>query len=294
MIKRLLPLVLLVFCVFLLAVNANANDPQKLWLQETQLSNPESSHYDPETKIIFVSNCNGGPLIKDGNGYIAKWGIDGKLIEEKWITGLDAPKGIRINKGKLYTTDIDKIIVVDIQQGKIEKTIPVEGAKFLNDVAFDSEGNVYISDTFGNTIYQLNSAGDVSVFVSSDELEGPNGLYVDGNDLYNAAYGVNEATLKTTKPGRLMKIDLKTKQITPITKEPLGNLDGLEKMANGEWLVTDWIAGVVYIVSQQGQARKIMQGFDGGADIGYDSEEGILIVPHQNDSKLSAYKLSLQ
>ena len=60
---------------------------------------PESAKYDAELDVWYVSNINGTPVAKDGNGYISRLKGDGTVDSLKWIVGgangvkLDAPKG---------------------------------------------------------------------------------------------------------------------------------------------------------------------------------------------------------
>ena len=60
-------------------------------------SHPESIDFDLAHGVFYVSNINGGPLDKDGNGFISKVSRDGKMITQHWIDGLNGPKGIVIS-----------------------------------------------------------------------------------------------------------------------------------------------------------------------------------------------------
>ena len=46
--------------------------------------------------MLYVSNITDHPFKKDGTGYISKIGLDGSIIEKKWVKGLNAPKGLTI------------------------------------------------------------------------------------------------------------------------------------------------------------------------------------------------------
>ena len=65
-------------------------------------STPESVLHDPEADIYLVSNINGSPLERDGNGFISRVTPDGKVETLKFIAGgvkgvtLNAPKGMAI------------------------------------------------------------------------------------------------------------------------------------------------------------------------------------------------------
>ena len=79
---------------------------------------PESAYYDAASKSVFVSSINGQIAEKDGNGYISRLSPDGKVINAKWATGLNAPKGLRSVGGTLWVTDIDEVVGLEIATGR--------------------------------------------------------------------------------------------------------------------------------------------------------------------------------
>ncbi len=130
----------------------------KLWETPNDLKNPESVAFAPKQNVLFVSNVNGKPTLKDQNGFISKVSpSNGSIIELNWVTGLNAPKGIAIsnNNSRLYVSDLTDLVEIDIDNGKIIKRFNAPGSAFLNDVVSDNQGNIYVSDTITNTIYKL-------------------------------------------------------------------------------------------------------------------------------------------
>ena len=90
------------------------------------------------------------------------------------------------------------------------------------------------------------------------DIEHPNGLLVEGENLIIGAWGQEIQDDFTTKTlGRLLSLNLKTKKITPITAKPLGNLDGVESDGKGGYVVTDWIAGKVFHVLKLGTSKTL-------------------------------------
>ncbi|MCZ8217420.1 MAG: hypothetical protein O9262_14340 [Cyclobacteriaceae bacterium] len=79
------------------------------WETDTVLTTCESVIYDSTNQVLYVANINGQPTDKDGNGFIAKLGLDGKIVQAQWVTGMDAPKGMGIYNGKLFVSDIKRI-----------------------------------------------------------------------------------------------------------------------------------------------------------------------------------------
>ena len=81
-----------------------------LWDLKGDFAAPESAYYDAASNSVFVSSINGQILEKDGNGYISRLSPDGKMVSAKWVTGLNAPKGLRSAGNTLWVSDIDEIV----------------------------------------------------------------------------------------------------------------------------------------------------------------------------------------
>ena len=121
---------------------------KQIWETPRELMVPESVMYDAEHQVIYVANIAGKPTEKTGQGFIAQINLDGRIKKLRWVTGLNAPKGMGIFQDTLYVTDIDRVHAIDMGSGKIKSTWNVEGAKFLNDIAIDQKGTVYITDMY--------------------------------------------------------------------------------------------------------------------------------------------------
>ena len=214
---------------------------QLLWTLNQSLSRPESVLYDAAKHVLYVSNIQGNPTKKDGNGYISIVSVTGKVLKEKWVTGLDAPKGMTMLGDRLYVSDIDSLAEISIETGQVIKRYKGEGAKFLNDVAIDDQGNVYVSDSKQKTIYRLHNKV-FSIWVSDNRISKPNGVFVQGDSLIVAAG--DSAAKKPHRARFLHVINLKSKKITNLAgTEPLGSLDGIEDSGVGGYFLTDFRSG---------------------------------------------------
>ena len=166
-----------------------APTPTPLWSLTGDFQSPESAYYHAASDSVFVSSINGGITDKDGNGYISRLTPDGKMVNARWATGLNGPKGIRSVGNTLWVADIDEVVGIDIGSGKITSRVAVEGATFLNDLATAPDGTVYVSDSFGPRVYAVRD-GKSSVFLEgNDTIEQVNGLLVDGNRLITGSIG---------------------------------------------------------------------------------------------------------
>lgn len=269
--------------VFLFAVlsasliTAQEHQLIKLWQTDTLLKTPESALFNPKNNFLYVSNINGALDAKDGNGSIGKVGLDGKIITVDWVKGLNAPKGMGLYNGKLWVADLDEVAEINTATATIEKRIPVKGATFLNDIAVDGKGVVYVSDTRVKKVYSIENR-QVNTLLS--DLKGPNGLFVVGDDLYILDNG---ALLKMSKDKKVAKI---ADGMEPST-------DGLETVNGHDFLASCWV-GAIYYVKADGSKEKLLDTQAqkiNSADIGFDPVKKIVYVPTFLKNSITAYQL---
>jgi len=252
--------------------------------------NPESAPWDPVTGKFYVSNIGPGPinpLGREPDGYLSKVSAAGFLETAKWVTGLRSPKGIHRWGDDLLVADVGQLVVIDVAGAKIRRTIDLDGlgAKFPNDVTVDDRtGDAYVSDTGRNAIYRLPAgASAAEVWLESDKLDGPNGVFLDGGTLMVASYGQDPDGdgPAARAPGRLLAVDLATKAIHPLgDMAPLGNLDGLEKLGS-DWIVTG--SDRVWKVTPDGKATELAK-VANAADLGLRRGDGVAAVPTLSDN----------
>ena len=261
------------------------------WKATDGIATPESVYVDEGSGFIFSSQIDGAPDARDGNGRIVQLARNGRVVSADWVTGLNAPKGLRSHKGTLWTADLDEVIGIEIANGRISSRTKIDGAMFLNDVAVGPDGTVYVSDMMANRIHAIRD-GMATVFAEGEQLEWPNGLLVDGNRLIVGGWGKPKPDFSTEVPGHLFALDLQTKQKTLITPKPFANIDGLERDGRGGYIVSDYLAGKILQVSATGEARELRQFMPGTADIAFIPTGNVLIVPHMNENIVASYDLS--
>ncbi len=253
----------------------------ELWETDTLLMTPESVIYDKKRDIFYVSNLNFEPRKKDGNGFISKIDKDGKIVELRWIEGLSSPKGMAIVGDNLFTADVDEVIVMDINNGRINRKIPIEGAKMLNDITSDTDGNLYISDTDANLIH-FYSKGKMSVWYK-DQLNGPNGLFWEPGRVLVASQGGQDFASIDTESG-----------LWQFLTGNIGRGDGIAWTGiAGYYIVSDW-EGEIFMIGPDNNAVSLLRTKDTGyntADIEYVPEMKLLLVPTFFKNSVIAYKL---
>jgi hypothetical protein len=252
---------------------------KQLWVTSGLLT-PESVIYvaDKKSPYLLVSMIDGESNIADSRGGIAKMSVDGAMLEQDWITGLNAPKGMAIVNNLLYVADIQEVVVIDINKRKIEKKIRIPDSLFLNDITISSANSIYVSDTRTGTVHRIqDDYPDVYV----EGLTNVNGLKVLGSSLV-----VGAGT-------ELVLIDA-GKNKYPLAKGFAQNIDGIEMTQRGEFLVSCW-PGLIYYVYSDGKIERLLdtqaQNIN-SADIGFDPVAQRLFVPNFSKNSVTAYQLN--
>ncbi|WP_353124729.1 YncE family protein [Parapedobacter pyrenivorans] len=251
----------------------------QVWKTDTVFTGSESTLYDPSADVIYVSNGNTKAGEKDNDGFISVVNTDGTVRNLRWAEGnLHAPKGMALIGGKLYVTDIDEVKIIDVASASIEKTIAVDSAVFLNDVATDGQ-QVYFSDSRTGRIYAL--ATDGSYETISTTNTGVNGLECHAGHLY-ALDG--EGLKKFSSDGSYTQETINT-QVT--------GGDGLVILNDSTFVASRWHGEIFFIrgsettVLLDTQAEK-----SNTADIGFVPGKNLVIVPTFLKNEVAAYELA--
>jgi hypothetical protein len=254
---------------------------EEVWRSDTLMKTSESVKYDAELGQLFVTCINGAPWEKDGQGFIALLNLDGSIKSEKWVVGLDAPKGMGVYEGLLYVADVDQVVVIEIEKAEILKKIPVPGAAQLNDIAVDKNGKVYFSDSGTGWIWTMDN-DQPEQWIEGD-FERPNGLFVEEDRVLLASSASSDLTVISLVDGS-----------REVVTTDIGHGDGVEFIGEeGHYLVSSW-SGEVFIILPDFSKISLLKTSDQeikSADIGFNIAEQIVYVPTFFDNRVVAYKL---
>lgn len=199
---------------------------------------PEGIEYDSNADVYFVSSARLGSI-----GKVTPAGAYSTLISDpafKSSYGLKVhPDGKRLfacigdaNYSKFTSPDTRKkmarLIGIDIATGKKTDDIDlaglVPGEHFANDLAFDSQQNAYVTDSFSNVIYKVTPSGKASVFADSPLFK-TKGIGLNGIVYHPSGYLLTVSS----GTGALYKIDLNNpKNVVKVSTEQFFiNGDGL-------------------------------------------------------------------
>ena len=244
---------------------------------------PESVLPVPEKGIMYVSNIGSqNPTAKEGTGFISILNDKGEIKELKWSSGLNSPKGMAIVGQKLYVTEVDRISAIDLNTGKKIKEYPVPEATFLNDIAADDQGRLYISASRSGTVYKL-AEGIVSVFIKSEDYGNVNGVVIEQNKL---VVGTGS---------KIIKVDLESKEVTDFMTNT-GAVDGIAFVKSDMVVFSDW-PGKIHIMKAGKEKELILDTSEietlQTADFGYNGDKKLIYVPTFFGNTVVCYQLEL-
>ncbi len=264
---------------------------EKAWETQAVFLTPESVLYDATRDVLYVTSFDNkykaDARPDEFTGYISKVRLNGEIENLKWVSGLHAPCGMGMYKDKLYTVERRNLVEIGAASGRILNRYPIPGCVFPNDVAVDSRGVVYITDTSPagaetSRIYRFKD-GKVETWLETDALSQPNGICLRGNTLLVGSPG----------NGHLKAVDVNSKSITAVTCLGAGVIDGIRLAGDGGCLVSHW-EGRVFSVSGSGRVTELMDatGQFNTADFEYLADRELLIIPTFLDNRVVAYRLT--
>ena len=258
------------------SVHAKEPIPSKI----TGLKTPESVVQAKDGSIYISEIVEFG---KDGDGQISK--VDKKGNVTVFAKGMDDPKGLAMIGDKLYVADKNRVLEVS-KDGSWQ----VYGAQmafpgtpvFLNDIATDKLGNLYVSDSgdlkSGGQIFKIAKGGaPITVIADSKnpDILAPNGLLFEGrNNLLSVDF----------ESGILYRVNLSTGATSKMA-EGFGGGDGLVKTKAGKIIISDWKAGKINELVA-GKARLMKDGYKAAADIAITNDGKYLMVPDMKAGEL--------
>ena len=267
------------------------------------MKTPESVRYDADLDAYFVSNINGNPSVKDGNGFIARIDAGNTSAMTMFVQGgkggvtLNAPKGMAIVGDTLWVADIDAVRAFNKRTGAPIASVDLRPMKatFLNDVAAGPDGAIYITDT--GIVFDAKGAmthpgkdqifkvagRKASVAVQSDSaLKNPNGIAWDGTNGRFVLGPFNDKVVAAWKAG--------DSTVTPVGTGP-GGYDGVEVLSDGRILVTSWTDSSVQVIAN-GTFRKVVANVEAPADIGVDTKRNVVAVPRFNAGRVEYFTIT--
>ena len=246
---------------------------------------PENIVYDSVADVYLISNVNGGPVARDGNGFVTRLDSAGHVVAQKWIDGthaatrLDAPKGLAIHGDTLVIADVGVVRLFNRRTGASLGVWQTTG-NLLNDVSFGPDGTLWVTDTQGpdsvGAIYHFDRTGHATKVASGKALDGPDGIVAlpDGNVMY-ATFGADRVARMTPNGNATTVVTLPGKKV-----------DGLRRLADGSYVVSSWEAKTAYRLGSDNALHPLLTGVTSPAGLAIDARHHRLAVTSMNDNRL--------
>jgi hypothetical protein len=250
---------------------------------------PECLTIDAVSGKIYISNVvtpNESYWVDDNNGFISLVRPDGKTEKHRWLESssemaINGPKGMCILEDKLYFNDNDKLKSCSLNvPGKVD-VILLPGAKKLNDLATDGK-SIWVTDTETGKVYCVEPDG------ASREIQGPasvNGITCHNGKVFAVSWDLHE----------VYELDPTGKK-APVSfglASYFTNLDGVEVLDNGTFIVSDYMGNKICSISEDRKTVNTLIQLQSPADLGLDRENNLLYVPEMLENRAVILKLSM-
>lgn len=270
---------------------AFAQAPELVW-ETPGFIGPESVVFDAARHEFYVSNMgtHGGGATP-GDGFISRVSADGKILELKWVTGFDNPKGLALTNGRLYVGDDKDLVEIDVAAAKVtNRYAPADGPGSFNDCTADAAGNVYVCSGRLGTVFRL-SGGQFAPWYTLDKAKtgSLNGLKAEKDRLLLGGWSLRGPDGKE-QLGHISTVAFSDQALGRIGSQPVCHVDGIEPDGQGGYTVTDWLTGDVLHVTADGQTTPLLALGRGTADHAYLIGEKLLIIPQMMEHKLRAFR----
>jgi sugar lactone lactonase YvrE len=264
-------------------------------------SSPESVLHDSTQDVYFVSNINGSPTVKDGNGFISRVTPEGAVVNLRFIEGgkngvvLNAPKGLALAGDTLWVADIDAVRAFDARTGAPLDSVSLSAlsAVFLNDITATPSGALYITDTgirfddVGNVlhrgpdrVFRIGPDRAVTVALRGDSLGWPNGIALDPVGKRFVIVQLGGKSVLAWKP---------EDRAPSVVATGAGGFDGV--VVAGNRILVSSTADSTVSSYETGKGVRLISGLPGAADIGYDARRNRVLIPVVTGNRVEIWQL---
>lgn len=226
-------------------------------------SNPESVAFDASNNRYLISNSNNGQIIsRAANGTLSvfKSGISPN------------PYGIEVVGNVVYACCGGVVKGYSLSDASLVFNVNT-GATFLNGIASDGNGNLFVTDFQLKKIHRVNIASQTSNVMASGLVQSPNGMIYEAanNRLVFVNWGTN-APIKTMSLG--------DSTVSVIASTSYSNCDGIAKDNQGNYYVSSWgSSGIIKFANDFSSPEIVLSGLTQPADIFFNSLTDTLAIP---------------
>lgn len=214
--------------------------------------------------------------------YVTKFNLKGEVLDRKAVPNLTAPTGLCIFNDNLYIVERFGIVKFDLRNNRESTRYRIKTTNFLNDVAIDPDGNIYVTVSDTDIIYRIKDS-KVEKWFESMEIMNPNGIMCEGDKIIIGVCSDN-----TLKSVAIANKELKT---VAVAGKGIEVIDGLKKYGD-DYLISHY-KGTILRIRSDGRVTKVLDTSKKGiycADFEFIEDRLLFIIPSLKNNLVSVYK----
>jgi hypothetical protein len=238
------------------------------------LNGPESIIYDSVGNRYFVTNINSGDIIQ----------IDADGNYSVYYHGLRSTYGLEIVDDSLYVccnfSEQEGIWTFDLTTDQMVSHIQPDGWVIGNDLASDTSGNLYCTDSFGNCLFKIRISDKYCERILFGQMPNPNGVFFDKYD--------NRLLVASNLNGYpILAVDLNTLLVTAATTFT-GEFDHIARDQKNNIYVSHSSNGVVYRFDStlSGTPDIVASGYLTPEGIIFNQAQSLLCIPILDEQRV--------
>jgi len=244
------------------------------------LNQPESVEWDHIHGQWLVSNHASGEIIT----------IDDEGGQTIFSDLLSSTRGLKVRGDRLFAASNDGLVIFDLESGLPENQIVITDAVLLNDLDFDDEGNLFVSDYWDNKIYKIDMETlEYELFIDYGIIA-PNGLIFDEANSRMLVCGHNGNS------SVIHSFDVDTAETELLLYPTFYSLDGFARDLQGNIYISSWHTDAVYKFignNINNEVEVAASGLIDPADIFINPYNNILAVPNFSDNSVTFVQLEM-
>lgn len=240
----------------------------------SQYSSPESVTYDTVSNRYFISNTSSSKIVqRDRQGNVTDFVTLGGSIH-----------GVTVHGNRVYVCNGTRVRGYDLTSTAEVFNVVITGSSFLNDLAADANGILYVTDFTGRRIYKVNTVTSEFWIYVANTTNTPNGVYVDSprNRLLVCCWGANAP---------VRSVNLADSVITTVVNTSYSNCDGISLDKFDNVYVSTWgIQSVVrFDINFVNPTVVVTSNLSNPADIYVNRNTDTLAVPNAGNNTVAFY-----
>ena len=244
------------------------------------MNQPESVTWDHVNEQWLVSNYASGEIVA----------IDTTGEQSIFSELLSSTVGLKVHDDNLYAASSDGVAMFDLANGSHIGLVEIPEASLLNDIDFDSLGNLFVSDYWGNQIFKVDTELlSYELFIDYGIIA-PNGMIFDEEFNRMIVCGHNGTS------SMIHSFDVETAETELLLYPNIYSLDGLARDIQGNIYISSWHTDTVYKFEGNNINNNFevaASGFIDPADISIHPTNNILAVPNFYGNSVSYVQLEM-